>query len=195
MEAGPVIRKAAIKDAAWIKAYEQQNVDVGLRCGLPGRAQIGKGRWTMPDLMRAMIQSKDAHPRAGANTAWVPSPTAATLHALHYHEVDVAAVQRSLAGRPGARLEDLLTPPLLEKPYTATEIDEELRNNAQSILGYRCVGLIRALVAQKCLIWRVLLSWKIGRHCGSRASISSTGFVTASANAFRCSRYSSAWLP
>jgi malate synthase len=137
MEAAAVPRKSDLKKAIWLDAYERQNVDVGLACGLSGRAQIGKGMWAMPDLMADMVASKIAHPRAGANTAWVPSPTAATLHALHYHAVDVAAVQRTLAQRERAPLEAILTPPLaLTTTWSAAEIDEELNNNAQSILGY-----------------------------------------------------------
>jgi malate synthase len=137
MQAGPMVRKGDIKASAWIAAYEARNVAIGLRTGLSGKAQIGKGMWAAPDRMAEMLEQKAAHPKTGANTAWVPSPTAATLHALHYHQTDVFALRAEIAARPVPGLDALLTPPLATgRTWSEAEIAEELDNNAQGLLGY-----------------------------------------------------------
>ena len=137
MEIGPMIKKGDMKSSKWIKAYENNNVDVGLACGFSGKAQIGKGMWAMPDLLKEMMEQKISHPMSGANCAWVPSPTAAAIHAIHYHAVNVFSIQQKIKFRKSAKLDDLLTIPVdNKKKWSKEDIEKELKNNAQGILGY-----------------------------------------------------------
>ncbi|MBD1149019.1 malate synthase G, partial [Pelagibacterales bacterium SAG-MED30] len=137
MEAGPMIKKGDMKSSKWIQAYENNNVDLGLKCGFSGKAQIGKGMWAAPDEMKKMIEEKIGHLKAGANCAWVPSPTAASLHALHYHEINIFDVQKKLIDRSPAKLNDLLTIPIANRPnWSVDEINAEISNSAQTLLGY-----------------------------------------------------------
>jgi malate synthase len=137
MEAGPMIKKGDMKSSKWISAYENNNVDIGLDCGLSGKAQIGKGMWAMPDKMKDMMKQKTAHLIAGANCAWVPSPTAAALHALHYHEINIFEKQKEIQKRESAKLDDLLAIPVADRPnWSMEEINSEISNSAQTLLGY-----------------------------------------------------------
>ena len=137
MEAGPMIKKGDMKSSKWIGAYENNNVDIGLACGFSGKAQIGKGMWAMPDKMKDMLDQKTGHLKDGANCAWVPSPTAAALHALHYHEINIFDVQKKLSTRDKAKIDDLLTIPIADRPnWSVDEINKEISNSAQTLLGY-----------------------------------------------------------
>ena len=137
MEAGPMIKKGDMKSSKWIAAYENNNVDIGLKCGFSGKAQIGKGMWAMPDKMKEMMKEKINHLKAGANCAWVPSPTAASLHALHYHQINIFDEQQKIKKREKANLDDLLNIPIAAKPdWSKEEINTEISNSAQTLLGY-----------------------------------------------------------
>ena len=137
MEAGAMIKKGDMKSSKWIKAYENNNVDIGLKCGFSRRAQIGKGMWAMPDMMKEMMEDKINHLKAGANCAWVPSPTAASLHALHYHQINIFEEQQKIKKREKAKLNDILTIPVEINPdWSEKEIDNEISNSAQTLLGY-----------------------------------------------------------
>jgi malate synthase len=137
MEAGPMIKKGDMKSSKWISAYENNNVDIGLKCGFSGKAQIGKGMWAMPDKMKEMIKEKINHLKSGANCAWVPSPTAASLHALHYHQINIFEEQKKILKREKSKLDDLLTIPIADRPnWSVDEINSEISNSAQTLLGY-----------------------------------------------------------
>ena len=137
MEAGPMIKKGDMKSSKWISAYENNNVDIGLKCGFSGKAQIGKGMWAMPDKMKEMLDEKISHLKAGANCAWVPSPTAASLHALHYHQINIFDEQKKIMKREQSKLDDLLTIPVADRPnWSVDEINKEITNSAQTLLGY-----------------------------------------------------------
>ena len=137
MEAGPMIKKGDMKSSKWISAYENNNVDIGLACGFSGKAQIGKGMWAAPDMMKQMMKEKIGHLKSGANCAWVPSPTAASLHSLHYHQIDIFNEQKKILNREKAKLDDLLTIPVADRPnWSVEDINSEIANSAQTILGY-----------------------------------------------------------
>ena len=163
MEMGPMIQKEEIKQQKWISAYEDWNVDCGLEAGFKGRAQIGKGMWPMPDEMLDMYNTKAMHLKAGANCAWVPSPTAASLHAMHYHQILVSDQQTKLVTRSKASIDDILTIPVLENQdsLSTEEIQAELDNNAQGILAMLFDGLIMVLVVPRFQISKMLVLWKI----------------------------------